>query len=190
MVIHNNFNPDDVVALRDQGMSIHEIATHLKVSYQSVWKLLSKMGKTSGQNPRPGFCRKGHDLSVEGTKLVNKGPNRTPCWICVRCDRERRRRRRAIKNGAFEGHCPKGHSTTVWGGPTGCRLCAQHRAIAQHRERRALLPPAPPKKKQTFLYSWQDYADAVERDFAKPHWLREAPAIREYLIKNNVTNAP
>jgi hypothetical protein len=180
------FDSEKLKAMRDAGMSVQEIASHLHAPYHRVWVALQRIGVATTNKPQPGFCKNGHDLSVEGTKLVNKGPGRPPCWVCVLCDRERRKRRTEAKKAqdpnAFA--CPKNHSKAKWGGPTGCRLCAQQRAFAMHRSRKSSQPPPP--RPALPMYSWEDYVQAVDDDFAKPHWMRRAPAIREYLIKNNV----
>jgi hypothetical protein len=181
-----HFDSDKLKAMRLSGMGVQEIASHLRVPYHRVWVALQRLGVATSTKPEPGFCKNGHDLAIEGTKLVNKGPGRPPCWICVQCDRERRKRRIQMRKeqGGTAFACSKNHSKTKWGGPTGCRLCAQQRAFAMHRARKASQPmPLPP---MVPMYSWDDYAQAVDDDFAKPHWMKRAPAIREYLINNNV----
>lgn len=187
-----HLDEEDVRRLREAGMGTTEIAAHLKVPYATVWKFLHRIGilRVHGDKPQPGYCRGGHDLSIEGTKLVNKGPGRSPCWICVACDRERRARSIQRKKAAAQSNpvCAKGHSKADYGSPNGCRLCAQQRAYAMHRARLAKQPPPPPQQVVAAKYTWFDYADALDRDFGQPHWLHTAPAIKEYLLKNKIVN--
>lgn len=49
--------------------------------------------------------------------------------------------------------------------------------------------PAPAKRRDAAGpgWTWYDYAELCDREFATPHFLRQAPAMREWLERNGVT---
>ena len=88
-------------------------------------------------------------------------------------------------------NCRRGHPKDKhfrWtAGKMRCMLCYRS-SSEREKERRSLIARSlaeginlgPPK------WTWQDYADQCDREFATPHFLRKAPEILDYLQRHKV----
>lgn len=162
--------------------SVQEIARQMGVAYTSVWRLLRKLGLRTGRDED--HCRNGHNLNEVGRVQKDKGGGRmwTTCALCLKNKRkeESRRRREKRVDGTT---CKKGHPLDIYWSRTGCRMCRSATSLKLHGEGRH--GGVKPKPKPPAL-SWDDYAEAVDTDFCKPHWEKRAPAIKAWLIAHKV----
>lgn len=177
-------DPFRLKEMRLANVPIKEIAKTLGVTYNAVWQRCRTLGLPMPERQYRTHCDKGHELAVVGTVLISKGRLKNPVAKCKPCYEARKEAENARRRAANRGSvCEMGHDQARYASPTGCRKCRSEQSKAMHaaagRGNRTPFQPRP-------ALTWEDYADAVDKDFALPHWEKRAPLIKQWLINRGV----
>lgn len=168
---------EKALPLFQSGVPVGEIAVRLHVRPGNVRSALRHKGIAF--RPAKTHCKRSHVLAEVGMRKINHGRGGLlmQCEACYQLSLSKKRVEYAKDKAKARRPklCRNGHPTSKYWGLRGCRMCQSVRMTRGSKEVPRML-------------TWNDYAAAVDRDFAKPHWLKEAPAIKEWLVRNKIRN--
>lgn len=185
--MNKTFDWDDVQirAWVAEGRNTPYIAATLGLPYDLVRRHIMRMGAFVTPAQRTHCPRRHHRYAEVGSTVTERGHR--VCHACrdmhsVKCkqasrlkeNRKRKARTAEIREMEALETCPAGHSKRWNTRADGqCSPCLRSAAKASVAEAKS-------------LWTWDQWADQRDKEFATPAYLRMAPAIKEWLVRNKV----